>query len=372
MDLPSFFCSIVLCCFFVFTFDPILFSFLCASIVVEILVWLRLEESNRVEKRILYQTTLGHRGCTLNSQQVERIQKSQFDFQGPTENTIPAFQFALSNGANGVELDVQLTKDKELYIFHDLNLSQRLLSQDDLSSLSPSQDFKASPIRFSSVASSALKNLKVSFRSKTCLKSSIPSLQEFFDFLIDHTSKNPHKSSPVVMVELKTGANYKELVSRLIVELEEYQTKRKKRLFKTNNNGDHDQYDNGIVIGSFNPLALYYFRTHSPRSYATLFLVGNSLGDGAPLWWIRYLDPLYHFLCLVVVPFLLRPAIMSFNWKLVERKVDVTTWIKNYGVNLWTVNNNSLKKKYISLGCSVTTDQCFDGEIGEMTEEISN
>ncbi|RKQ34306.1 glycerophosphodiester phosphodiesterase [Oceanobacillus halophilus] len=35
------------------------------------------------------------------------------------ENTIPAFQKAMEQGANAIELDVQLTKDKQLIVCHD-------------------------------------------------------------------------------------------------------------------------------------------------------------------------------------------------------------------------------------------------------------
>ena len=46
---------------------------------------------------------IGHRGApTLNP-----------------ENTIPSFQAALKNNVDGLELDVQLTKDKQLIIYHD-------------------------------------------------------------------------------------------------------------------------------------------------------------------------------------------------------------------------------------------------------------
>ena len=38
------------------------------------------------------------------------------------ENTLPAFLHALERGADGVELDVQLTRDGELIVFHDADL----------------------------------------------------------------------------------------------------------------------------------------------------------------------------------------------------------------------------------------------------------
>jgi glycerophosphoryl diester phosphodiesterase len=38
------------------------------------------------------------------------------------ENTMPAFTRALKEGANGIELDVQLTKDEHVVVFHDWTL----------------------------------------------------------------------------------------------------------------------------------------------------------------------------------------------------------------------------------------------------------
>lgn len=40
------------------------------------------------------------------------------------ENTISAFDKAMKLGANGIEIDLQLTKDNVLVVFHDLNLSR--------------------------------------------------------------------------------------------------------------------------------------------------------------------------------------------------------------------------------------------------------
>lgn len=54
----------------------------------------------------------GHRGCRF----VPSI----------PENTIPAFQYALDNGAQGIELDVRLTKDNELVVFHDAFFNQHM------------------------------------------------------------------------------------------------------------------------------------------------------------------------------------------------------------------------------------------------------
>lgn len=40
------------------------------------------------------------------------------------ENTLPAFLLALERGADGVELDVQLTRDGEVIVFHDFDLAR--------------------------------------------------------------------------------------------------------------------------------------------------------------------------------------------------------------------------------------------------------
>jgi glycerophosphoryl diester phosphodiesterase len=40
------------------------------------------------------------------------------------ENTLPAFEAAIRQGADGIELDVQYTSDGKLVIFHDLNLEK--------------------------------------------------------------------------------------------------------------------------------------------------------------------------------------------------------------------------------------------------------
>lgn len=44
---------------------------------------------------------------------------SGWDVQYAPENTLPAFQKAIEMGADGIELDVQLTKDGEIVVIHD-------------------------------------------------------------------------------------------------------------------------------------------------------------------------------------------------------------------------------------------------------------
>ena len=45
--------------------------------------------------------------------------------EGINENTLPAFERAKKLGANGIETDVRMTKDKELVLFHDNSIGRR-------------------------------------------------------------------------------------------------------------------------------------------------------------------------------------------------------------------------------------------------------
>ena len=40
------------------------------------------------------------------------------------ENTLAAFQLAIDQGAKAIELDVQLTQDQEVVVFHDIHLNR--------------------------------------------------------------------------------------------------------------------------------------------------------------------------------------------------------------------------------------------------------
>ena len=46
------------------------------------------------------------------------------DVANAPENTLPAFQKAFESGANGIELDVRLTRDNRLVVFHDRGLKR--------------------------------------------------------------------------------------------------------------------------------------------------------------------------------------------------------------------------------------------------------
>ena len=56
-----------------------------------------------------------------------------------SENTIEAFQYALSIGSDYIETDVQLSKDGKVYIFHDDSLKRIANIDEEFSQLSSTE-----------------------------------------------------------------------------------------------------------------------------------------------------------------------------------------------------------------------------------------
>jgi glycerophosphoryl diester phosphodiesterase len=75
---------------------------------------------------------VGHRGCGKN----KSLNKGEAIDSRPSirENTIASFNQAARNGADYVEFDVQVTKDRHAIIFHDdyIIVEDKVLSQDSV------------------------------------------------------------------------------------------------------------------------------------------------------------------------------------------------------------------------------------------------
>ncbi len=69
---------------------------------------------------------LGHRGCTAITKEPENTSSTVVNGGKPKpviiENTLESFQNAVNLGADGFELDIQLTQDGYLIVFHDFSL----------------------------------------------------------------------------------------------------------------------------------------------------------------------------------------------------------------------------------------------------------
>ena len=100
------------------------------------------------------------------------------------ENTLLAFQKALDEGVDGIELDVQLTSDGEVVIIHDEKVDRTTDGEGLVVSYTLEQ----------------LKKLDASYIYKGEMGfNPIPTLREYFELV---------KDSPIVTnIELKTGIN---------------------------------------------------------------------------------------------------------------------------------------------------------------------
>jgi glycerophosphoryl diester phosphodiesterase len=117
------------------------------------------------------------------------------------ENTLAAFRRAISDGAEGIEFDVQLAKDGVPVVFHDYNL-KRIAKREG---------------RVSDFTSKELQNLDAgSWFDKDFSAERVPTLAELFEFLGDYKG--------VLYVELKCAgrefAPLVETVCGIIVESE--------------------------------------------------------------------------------------------------------------------------------------------------------
>lgn len=145
------------------------------------------------------------------------------------ENSIPAFQTAIDMKM-GIELDVHLSKDGQLVVFHDDNLLR----------MTGERDY----VRFKTLEE--LKKLRLNNTDYT-----IPTLQEVLKLV---NGKIP------ILLEVKTEANTKKICNKTIEELKSY-------------NGD-------VFIQAFNPFVLRYFYKHAPnylRGQLSSFFVGQNL-----------------------------------------------------------------------------------------------
>jgi glycerophosphoryl diester phosphodiesterase len=139
------------------------------------------------------------------------------------ENTLAAFQLAIDQNATAIELDVQLTKDKEVIVFHDVFLDRTTDGKGKTKSLSLSE----------------IKQLNAGFpASPAYQKETIPTLAEVLSFLPQEIFIN---------IELKNlDSSRDELPTRTLSVIHEYNAQSR------------------VLLSSFNTIALQRSYKKSP------------------------------------------------------------------------------------------------------------
>lgn len=199
------------------------------------------------------------------------------------ENTMLAFRKAVEAGADGVELDVQFTRDKEVVIIHDETVDRTTDGSGEVESFTYSELSKF--------------NAYGRFQGKYDFQH-IPTLREYFEFItpIDGFMTN---------IELKTGINEYPGIEKAVLRL-------------------IDEFDlrERIIISSFNHFSVQRFKSIAPDVKCG-FLEDNRIidfGAYAKKYGVEFIHPLY---------------------KCLKKDVFDEVYGNGIGINTWTVNDEA-------------------------------
>ena len=118
------------------------------------------------------------------------------------ENTLPAFQKAVDLGMNFLELDVVLTKDKQIIVHHDTEINPQICIHKEGKPLKrePISTWTLSQIK--ELDCGSIKNLR--FPEQEIIENTpIPTLREVISFVKNHEKTNPNNPRIKLNIELK-------------------------------------------------------------------------------------------------------------------------------------------------------------------------
>lgn len=220
------------------------------------------------------------------------------------ENTLPSFQAAQDAGADGVEFDVMMTKDKHLVVFHDYKLEKRLPLRGTIREMTLAEIQKVDLSAY----------LKLRWKDKPLpppfLGAQAPTLDALFAF---------YKNHPKVLlnIELKNeDIRDQGHEAATVALIKKY------------------GYEKRVIASSFNPFSVRRFRHLAPEIPVGLIY------DKTLAIYLRRL-----WLAGIAKPDALHP-----NFRMVNEAY--MTWARNHGfsVNVWTVNEPDDIRRMIKLG----------------------
>ena len=201
------------------------------------------------------------------------------------ENTLPAFQLAADMGADGVELDVQLTKDGVLVVCHDEKVDRTANAKGWI------KDYTLEELR----------KMDFSYGNLAYEGVQIPTMEEVFDLL--------EPTGLTINIEMKTGIVMYPQLEEKIVEL-------------TNRKGWNDR----VIYSSFNHYSVKKIKELNPEAKTGLLYA-----DG-PIDMPGY--------CKTVGADALHPALYNLQFPgFVQECHD-----KGIDINVWTVNEEAYMK----------------------------
>lgn len=193
--------------------------------------------------------------------------------RGPRpENTVEAFELAFSSGLDGIECDVQRSKDGELVLFHDFEIQGKRLSN-------------------------------LSYLHMKSIDSDIPKLEELFEVAVRYPGT-------LLNLELKTERLCSDGLERAVIALI-------RKWF----------LEDRVIISSFNPISLLRVRLLAPD-----IRIGLLYAEDMP-WWLRngFLAGFLHVDAIHPHHTQVGEALIN---RAKVRKLMVNTWTVNDGMRI--------------------------------------
>jgi len=165
-----------------------------------------------------------------------------------TENTLPSFKKAISQGVDGLELDIRLTKDNQLAVFHDADLRRLSKKTTKINKLSLTE----------------LQTIKLNKEEGQQEDVFIPSLNDLLPLF---------EQMKVINIEIKSeGALQGHTVLKPLIQFL-----------------DKNNFDDRCIVSSFNPLILMKLRLRRPHTVIGFLYNKNKLFHGWDnmIWMLR-------------------------------------------------------------------------------------
>lgn len=218
------------------------------------------------------------------------------------ENTLAAFLLARELGADGVELDVQLSRDGVPVVIHDHTVERTTNGYGRVSELTIWE----------------LKQLDAgAWKDAAFSGEKIPTLAEVFDVLADWLRPARRTPQGLINVELKTERLKSDGLERAVI-----------NLINKYNLGDR------ILLSSFNPLALYRAKKQSPNLKRGL-LYEQTMPLPLRRAWLR---------------FWVNPQAMHPEHTMIDARYMAWARRKRLEVNTWTVDDPLEARRLADLG----------------------
>lgn len=248
------------------------------------------------------------------------------------ENTLPAFEAAISNGVDALELDLQASKEGELIIYHDYFLNPKITIY---------QDGKEVPdhLLICHLPLAEIKKIDCGRKKNPDFPlqhpvpgTKIPTLQELFSLI--ETSEDPNAKTVRLNLEIKREPAHpeftlsaEELASKVISEV------KKNGLAKR------------VYYSSFDPNVLIEIKKIDPFATTALIVDEESLGN------VQAIDPNATIELIGQMAKRIGASIISPEYVYLQERDHVRS-LQNLGLKVitWTVNDPNQWKELIEIG----------------------